>query len=60
MHTTADGAEAKKNRKGKLITEIVDEEGLSVMNNGDPTFMSFAKGMQSALSLTIATPDLYT
>jgi hypothetical protein len=30
------------------------------MNNGDPTFMSFATGTQSAFNLTIVTPDLHT
>jgi hypothetical protein len=36
------------------------DESLSLMNNGDPTFMSFATDTQSALDLKIVTPDLYT
>jgi hypothetical protein len=39
--------------------KIIDEENLKILNNKNMTFTSFAKGSQSAVDLTVVTPDLY-
>jgi hypothetical protein len=36
----------------------MDEEGLTILNTGEPTHVSFSTGTETAIDLTIVSPEL--
>jgi ribonuclease HI len=45
-------------RKDQALADLIDDAKLSILNNGEPTFVSRAHGTVAALDLTLCDPDL--
>jgi hypothetical protein len=41
-----------------MIAKLADEEGLNIINNGDSTHVSFATRTETAIDVTMVTPEL--
>jgi hypothetical protein len=41
-----------------MIAKLADKEELNIINNGDPTQVSFATRTKTAIDVTIGTPEL--
>jgi hypothetical protein len=41
-----------------MITKLVDEEGLNIINKSDPTHAFFATRTQTAIDVAMFTPEL--
>jgi hypothetical protein len=47
------------NNRGDMIAKIADKHGLNILNNGDPTHISFASRTETAIDVTLITPDIH-
>lgn len=48
----------RPNTKGKIVEEFLDSNNLILLNNGAPTHFSFAYGSESAIDLSLSSPNI--
>lgn len=58
-HSTVWGSESDDSR-GKMLAQLIDDYGLSLLNDGSHTRINPSSGASSALDLSIVSHDLYS
>jgi hypothetical protein len=47
------------NNRGDKIAKTAGKQGLNILNNGDPTHISFASRAETVIDVTLLTPDIH-